>query len=405
MAYGKRIKLARRRASRRGIRRPRRRIGSRASGNRALPGMSAAASKGRKTPSSRTNLPRRAPTYVKGSDDTLFSVVAESTGMQIRKLGTFQMVGFKPNPIKTIGKYSYHNITPWIVQSSQGVQNVDYLDVILTRDIIVGTANTSRTSRLQLADDLYQLNPYTVDPTNNIHTGVTTGTARNDVMYIDSVRVVFEFLNMTILPQEMQLIMCTPNFDTSINPIDSWIQIVASKGLTQATATTAVDISTGTASAGGAVLAFPRESPFTHREFRKLWSALNKTKICLQAGEQVNIEMVFKYNRIIEKELFATSRTGQFLKGLTIFPMVITNAGLAGISSSEVLEATEISYGEVKVGVMTNQYYQLGALPATRKSFARVFPGFVQNVGLGATSEVQKIFGDDDTLKDAGVSL
>jgi len=55
------------------------------------------------------------------------------------------------------------------------------------------------------------------------------------------------------------------------------------------------------------------------------------------------------------------------------------------------IEATEVSYGEVKVGVMTNQYYSLGALPATRKSFARVFPGFVQNVGLGVTSEVQKI--------------
>jgi len=86
--------------------------------------------------------------------------------------------------------------------------------------------------------------------------------------------------------------------------------------------------------------------------------------------------MIFKYNRIIEKELFATSRTGQYLKGLTIFPMCITNAGLAGISSSAELEATEVSYGEVKVGVMTNQYYSLGALPATRKSFARVFPGF-----------------------------
>jgi len=52
------------------------------------------------------------------------------------------------------------------MQSNQGVQNVDYLDVILSRDIIVGTANSNRTSRLQLADDLYQLNPYTVDPTN-----------------------------------------------------------------------------------------------------------------------------------------------------------------------------------------------------------------------------------------------
>jgi len=96
------------------------------------------------------------------------------------------------------------------MQSNQGVQNVDYLDVILSRDIIVGTANSNRTSRLQLADDLYQLNPYTVDPTNNIHTAATTGTARNDVMYVDSVRVVFEFLNMTILPQEVQLISVLP---------------------------------------------------------------------------------------------------------------------------------------------------------------------------------------------------
>jgi len=400
MAYGKRVKYARRRAARRGIRRIGRRTGRRTTGGRSVSkGLSAMGGKGRKVPSQRSNLPRRAPTYVKGADDTLFSVTAESTGMQIRRLGTFQMVGFKPTPIKTIGKYAYHNINPWIMQSNQGVQNVDYLDVILSRDIIVGTANSNRTSRLQLADDLYQLNPYTVDPTNNIHTAATTGTARNDVMYVDSVRVVFEFLNMTILPQEVQLIMCTPNFDTSINPIDSWIQIVTAKGLTQATAVTAVDIATPTATAGGAVLAFPRETPFVHREFRKLWTALNKTKICLQAGEQVNIEMIFKYNRIIEKELFATSRTGQYLKGLTIFPMCITNAGLAGISSSAELEATEVSYGEVKVGVMTNQYYSLGALPATRKSFARVFPGFVQNVGLGVTSEVQKIFGDDDDLQ------
>jgi len=62
--------------------------------------------------------------------------------------------------------------------------------------------------------------------------------------------------------------------------------------------------------------------------------------------------------------------------------MCITNAGLAGISSSAELEATEVSYGEVKVGVMTNQYYSLGALPATRKSFARVFPGLYKTLAL-----------------------
>jgi len=122
MAYGKRVKYARRRAARRGIRRIGRRTGRRTTGGRSVSkGLSAMGGKGRKVPSQRSNLPRRAPTYVKGADDTLFSVTAESTGMQIRRLGTFQMVGFKPTPIKTIGKYAYHQSLDY--QSNQGVQN------------------------------------------------------------------------------------------------------------------------------------------------------------------------------------------------------------------------------------------------------------------------------------------
>lgn len=360
----------------------------------------------RSNPEHNPNLSRTMPVYIPKLRSS-FYLTAESTGLQKRNFGIFKMTyGSKAKP-QSLGTYMYTNQSQWVLQSAQGLQNVDYAETVCSRDFLMGNTTTDRFDRLKIADDPFQLNPWSQTPTNSVYTvTAAAGTSRNDMLYIKTVKLTFEILNMTLLPQTIQAYMCSPKYDTNVNPIDYWVGVMSAKNSGQTIATPAVDIADLTAGSGQASTTNPRTNPFVHAEFRKMWTSMCTAKLVLQAGEQINFTLTLDYHKVVSREVLNTARTSQFLKGLSVFPLFLTNSGLAAISSGPGVEASEVGYGEVKVGIISNQVYTFGALPISRKSFNRVNPDLVETCATnGSVLESTRVFGDDDTIKAANTRL
>lgn len=342
---------------------------------------------------------RGQPSYV-GKQPGRFNMIGESTGLKLNDVGTVYVPGYKPLGMKTLGTYMYQNQNQWVMFSAQGFQNVDYTEVMLTRDQLRGSTADSRTNRLAWADDPYHLNPWSTRPTNPIYSVPADPdlVSPNDVLYIKSIKVQHEILNMTILPQKVKIYFLTPNFDTSVNPIDCWNTIIADKNGGQTVAVPAQDLATANATPGQASGTNPGANPFNHIEFKNQWRVIASGQVVIQAGEQCNFKMNIGIEKIVARNTVTNVRTVQYLKGLTVFPMFITSAGLAGIAANINTEATEVGYGEVKIGVVSNQKYLFGALPVSRKSFNRIYPGLIEDAGQGAAAEATRIINDEDTI-------
>lgn len=352
---------------------------------------------GRKLPD--YNYPGGIKPIVRGKPGTTH-LQAESTGLQLANLGVYSLNPRRVNRVKTLGTYFYHNINQWVMNSSQGLQCVDFPENILTRAMMVGDTNNQRGERFRWADDPFLLNPYSTRPTNALYTvAQVPAISNNDVLYIKNCAVTMELLSMSLLPQKVSIYWCAPKYDTNVNPIDTWNSIISAKNDGQTASGPAVDLTTPTATSGQASATNPGSNPFIHKEFTQMWSSVATQKIALQAGEQINFKAVFEYEKMISRDTLANHRTHMFMKGFTLFPLFIVQAGLVGIAGTETTEALEVSYGEVKLGVVMNQRYTFGALPANRKSSNRLYPGTLETVASGAVAEAQRVFGDDDNIK------
>lgn len=324
----------------------------------------------------------------------------ESTGL-INAGGKVITLNSKSKNIKTIGTYQYRNINQWMIVGTQGGQVVDHLECLFTRDQTTGiVTNGLRADRERWHDNPFELNPYVLRGISPVYPNAIANGSRNDVICIKSAKVTCEVLSLTKIPQNVIIYWMMPKYDTEINPVDSWANIMASKAEGQSGATTATAVATTSVAAGAANILNPGQNPFQHKEFSKTWKALSVDKLTLQAGEQINLKKTFTYNKLINKVTVAENRTHQYLAGLTIFPVVISRAGLVGLVNALVPEtgASEVAYGQAKLGVIVNQDITFGALPAPKQSTSRVFYGT-----LFATTEQERFIDDQDQVADPSI--
>ncbi len=202
---------------------------------------------------------------------------------------------------------------------------------------------------------------------------------------------------MTTVPQIVEVYWITPKFDVFVDPISNLAQMMAFVGDGQVTSTNAVDIATNTAQAGAANQDNWGFDPFSLKQFRKAWRVLKQTKFSLNPGDQRFVSVHFNYNQIFSKEehLFPNyGRNRDWIKGVTIVPLIVVRAGLVGISTELGLPSSEVSYGEPKVGVTSCQTIKIGLLPTENNlPINRVYKGIIE-----ATTEVQKEIDDQDDV-------
>lgn len=327
---------------------------------------------------------------------TLFDLPSHND-LSVRNLGTVD-VGKQTHVKKTVATYTYHNTSQWIFNSQQGHSCIDFPEVILTRMMLVGDTSLARTERYRIPDDLFQMNPFYQQPVTSIYpVGQGTEVPKNDLIYIKRVELQLNLLSMTNLPQLTEVYFVTPNFDTSVNPVDFHTQVVAAKNLTQGPAAHTGIHATNDVAPGAELADSWDANPFKHKEFTRQWKLLKVVKVTLGAGDQYNVKITFNINKVINRLTLTQTRQESFLRGITVFPLVIGRAGLEALrtgASDGFASVSEVSYGKVRFGALNDTRIILGSLPMPRLSTNRLHQGILMESGL----EARTFDADDDKV-------
>lgn len=319
----------------------------------------------------------------------------DTTGLHKRDLGLVVM-GKKAKYEKLLGTYQYRNINQWVINGLQGHQVADFAEVYMTRDMLVGSTSNQRGERYKWYDDPAKLNPYwPVQPTDVYPNAQPTVVPLTDLVYVKNLKTITHLLNMTKIPMNVDVYWVTPKYDTNVNPIESWDAIFLNKSLGQTAPVGSTVTTSATADAGRAQSIDYGSNPFHHREFAKVWKCVKSSHVIAQAGEQVDLYLDFTVEKIVSRSNLTNSRLYQFLKGVSVFPLFIARCGLEGISTAENAASSEVAYGQVKLGVVSNQLYTFGALPTSRVSTARTYTGTIVS-----TTQVEKTIDDNDMVVD-----
>lgn len=334
----------------------------------------------------------RTRTHDKKRDD----VTQQAEGMVTKNCGVVRMYKKPYKHGKTLGKYEYQNSNNWIVQGAQGVQVTDFMEHLFNRVQLLGPFSSVRGDRVAIPDDLYTLNPFYQVPASALY-GAAGGVSRTDVLYIKEVNVGLHLLSMTQYPQVVKVYWMTPVFDTNTAPIEAWQSILTAKRNGQVNQGVASTLGAPTATAGFATVNDVESNPFHHKEFRRQWKAVKCHHLVLQAGEQVNLNLSFDYEKVLSRESMEL-RTNIYLKGISVYPMIIAYGGLVGLAPDEPTKCSEVGYGAVKIGTLLNYKMRFGALPQSRISAARAYDG-----NLAGFAGTKKVIDDEDDIINADV--
>lgn len=315
--------------------------------------------------------------------------ISQHNDLSTRFLGTAVVAGGRP--MKTLGTYKFRNQNNWVIGGAQGEQRVDFPEVMLTRNWFTQlTGGTGRFDRVSIDTNLYRMNPFVVVPATTVYPGPHSEGVADDNLYLKSAEYEMSLLSMKTVAQEVEVIWCTPRYDTNDSAQLCWSEGLQALNLTQVPAVAPLLRSTTTATSGAQLISDVGNHPLQVGSWRKAWRVLKSAKVILQPGDQRTWKVNFKFNRMV-KRVEMDTRESLYLRNITVFPLIIVKAGLVGFSDNEFGASTEVSWGSTKVGVVVNSNLVLGALGQQRWSTTRVYPGT-----LAGSSEFQKIVDDVD---------
>lgn len=267
-------------------------------------------------------------------------------------------------PIKSYGKFTYEYVTTFVSQGSEGQQTTELLPVMCNRDQLLGNtlAGNSFTS---WATDPFKLNPYQL-PTGS--TIVTSAVQPNDAMYLDHMVGHIHFSSLSTVPIQADLFFLTPKFDMDDDPRTVWTNTLTANNMGQSlpsfraltTAAVPADSGAGRFNVG--------QSPFSLKEFNKVYRAIGYKKILLNPGDQNSIKVKVNWGTLIRKQVI-TQRNSQYLKGLTVIPMIIYRGGIVKITDGT---TTDCTFGTGEVAMIFDWKYVFKNPPIDRFSINRV---------------------------------
>jgi len=299
------------------------------------------------------------------------------------------------------------------VSAAQGRQVIDYANVICPGGWLKGTNDfavaTNRFSRTLLAESLYDFDEAIA--ANPAPTGIgvgnpfdnevakTVGLDRNR-FFLKGVSCKWGFVSMSTVPQLLDFyLICPKNYDHFRNPVDELNQYMLNRAEGQVASGTANALSGATAMQAGAAAADNWGfNPFSLPEFRKEYRVIKHIKMTLNPGDQRHFQLYLKYEQMIDKEWFTqdTGRNRDYLRNLTVIPMLVAKAGLVGVQNSTIsTESTEVAYGQAKVGLTSTYQIFTGAMqPKKIRPLNRIFKGMLE----ADTTDTFKEINDQDAV-------
>jgi len=280
------------------------------------------------------------------------------------------------------------------VSAAQGRQLIDYGNVICPGNWLQGVNDfggaTNRFSRTMLAESLYDFdeamaaNPAPTgaavgNPFDN-EIAKTVGLDRNR-FFLKGVNCNFGFVSMSTVPQLVDFyLICPTRFDHFVAPTDELNQFMINRGQGQVSSGTVNALTSGTNTAGAAASDNWGFNPFSIQEFKKEYRVIKHVRMTLNPGDQRHFQIYLKYNQLIDKEEYTQHRSRNFLKGLTVIPLLVAKAGLVGIQNATVsTESSEVGYGQAKVGLTSTYQIFTGAMqPKKIRPLNRIFKGIIE---------------------------
>jgi len=311
--------------------------------------------------------------------------------LSVRNLGTVK-VG-KQGYYRSLGTYSYRNTNQWLMTATQGLSCIDYPEIIGTRDHFVGNVSNVRNARGLVPDDLFALNPYVKMPTTSPIFPLATPTIPDtDKLWLKSAKTKMSLLSMTTVAQIVQVYWCTPVTDTNANPIDCYYAAVADEASGQNAQVKANDLGDTTAGEGWEEPDHWGAKLFSKKAILKTWRCLKTKTVILQPGDQMHLALNIQFNTMLERSSMLSMRSNSFLKGITVFPVLITSAGMVAVTADGV--APEVAYAGPKVGVIHDYTYTFAAVPVNQRSVSRAYNGTI----VGTTQTLELINDEDEIV-------
>lgn len=306
----------------------------------------------------------------------------------------------KRKPWKTLGNFHLEHTTDVLLdQGSTGYQVTGNGVSTFTVPQLYGNTNTAISNYKEYwATNPFDLNPYSTPVYNSIYTQALGATAENDKYFIKDTVQTLQFVSLqpTACRVEVYWLLC--NSSTDHPPQTCWIDEVNSQryaqpALAEGAHTTAGGAPTAT---GAGSVSNPRTVP--PKGFYHWWKKLHYDVFMLQPGDNLSMTRIFEYNLMVQKNQIGDSNY-QFLKGVTLCPLVVVNSAVVGIGADgQAFPPTDIdrvTYGRSKVGFIHSCKMNFAALPVNRYQITRKEIGYVDGNSNNATAIVDA---DDEEI-------
>lgn len=279
-------------------------------------------------------------------------------------------------------KFKYQVIRQRTQSGVQGTQLVMLCPAVGALGQLNGTTTNLRNVYEQWDADPYKLNPFSgILAVNTIYPGPFPAIVANDKLYWHGYNHHLSIINLSTVPCTASVCWLLCNNNASVTPIAAWDNVGGvEEALTQPGQVASALLATNTATGGFTGSTTYGAFPYEHKTFRKYWKLLDRFDYTLQPGDQVNLSRKINMNKIITKQ-WMTNQTNTYLKGITIYPMIIARAGLVGVATAGGGNpAAEVAYGACKLGIVDNQEHHFGGVPiGNNLATTRVYQGTIVN--------------------------
>lgn len=280
-----------------------------------------------------------------------------------------------------------------VINVAQGRQSSDTLEHVFNYAKLHGDTNAARSNNSRsVFDFLWGLEVN--KPITNLNEQTIPNPVQNAV-FIDHAINQFKFLNMQNVPIKCELLLITPKFDTSVDPLTNW-----GNGTEYDAFGKPSYVAQSTYGQTGSTPGQPSrfvvgEKPYMHKEWNRCWRILRKKEFILQPGDQRNYKWYLEYKRVCFRENLVT-RAGQYMANWTVIPVLIAHGGLVGLAPNAESATGEVGYAGLKLGVVQEINYKLRGIPLP-KYHTRLIE---ENLLVEQAGTVQKLINDEDMEDD-----
>jgi len=261
------------------------------------------------------------------------------------------------------------------------LQSVNNLTECLNSNHMRGTTTATDTAfATNWMTNPFLLNPYSTAPANSIYTLTPSAYERGDRLLVKSIHHKLDLINLSIAAAKVDIYYCLCTQRTGLSPATAWATALLENNYLQTTIASGPTNIANSPTAGTVNQTKLNQHP-TNRTFVKTWKIIKHKSIILQGGDTIKTAQNVIVNKGFTRQDFEIYSDNEYIKGLSIVPLMIVNGSLIGMEADSAgagSTATQVSYCSTKIGVITQDEVKFAALQPNRYQIKRYEIGTLQ---------------------------